>query len=151
MDTEDQPFKRVPMRYPCNVVDAGDTRQHNGPNQCGYCKGMLGGPHDPGCVCIDRPVKIQITIDLVVVEPRDWDAHMIELHLNESSSCKDNLLDEITRNAEAAGCLCGLAECKYIGEATLEEAIEAGFEPNAVTVASDPILIEGAADHTASP
>ncbi len=126
------------MRFPANVVTEQDLR----PNRyigcdklmCGYCKSHLGEPHEAECVCIERPVKIKMTIEMVIAKPRGWDKDSIEFHMNESSWCKDNIQTQLERTFESAtknrGCTCGIVEFQYVGDATMEEAIESGLRPD---------------------
>src|SRR5580704_8178029 len=103
------------MRFPGNVVIEEDCRRHgNGrsqANDCLYCRGALGGPHQEDCVIIGRPVKVQMSMELIIEKPRSWDAHMIDFHLNDSSWCVDNIAADVARAFEAAAgedarCLC---------------------------------------------
>ncbi len=123
------------MRFPGNVVTLKDTRSgYEGaigtPDKCLYCKAATGGPHNEDCVCIQRPVKVRMTLDLVLTIPRGWTKEMAEFHWNDSSSCMDNIYDQIQRHIDAHGCLCGIAEVEFIEDATLEEAISAGLKPD---------------------
>ena len=57
---------------------------------------------------------IRITIDLPMSFPEDWDNEMIEFHLNESSYCCDNIINELDKYSENNGCICNITECKVI-------------------------------------
>lgn len=57
---------------------------------------------------------IRITIDLPMDFPEDWDNEMIEFHLNESSYCCDNLINELQKYSEENGCICMITECEVI-------------------------------------
>ncbi len=123
------------MRFPGNVVTAEDTRARgNGvPTKCFYCNGIPGGPHDAECVCVDRPVHVRLTLDLIVTVPRSWTKEQAEFRWNESTYCMDNIIEEIQRQADADGserCMCSRAEIRLLGDATIEEAIAAGLKPD---------------------
>lgn len=121
------------MQLTTNVVTIIDTRSKGAgtPDKCFYCKGETGGPHDAECVCIDRPIKIRMTIEIIVPIARSWSQDQIEFYFNDSSSCLDNLIPAIERmsgNNEGHGsCLCSVAEVTYLGEATIEEAAAIGL------------------------
>ena len=125
------------MRYPENEVTVDDTRVHadaHVPGKCFYCEGTLGNPHGAECVVPNRPVKVRLTMDLVVSAPQKWDQRMIEFHYNDSSWCADNIVEEIHRTVAARQegycALCGVTSITYLGEATLEDAVEAGLVPD---------------------
>lgn len=58
--------------------------------------------------------QIQWTIKLPMDFPDDWDNHMIEFHLNESSWCCSNLIEELEKYDEENGCICSICEAKVI-------------------------------------
>lgn len=121
------------MRYPGNVVTREDTRSEGAgvPEKCFYCSGKLGAEHDADCVTLHRPVKIRVTMDIIVPAVRSWDKHMIEFRFNESTWCADNIMDDLQRYTKGAGgCLCGHTEIEYLGDATLEEAVTDGLQPD---------------------
>lgn len=121
------------MRYPGNVVTAGDTRSkgRGTPDKCFYCSGLIGKEHDVECVCIDRPVKMRFVLELVIAVPRSWTQDEINFRYQESSWCADNLLSQIKRHTAGPDddklCLCSRTDAVYIGEATMEEALTAGL------------------------
>lgn len=55
---------------------------------------------------------ISITIDLPMEFPEDWDDDMIEWHLNESTYCCDNLINELQKYSKENGCICNITNCK---------------------------------------
>ena len=117
------------MRYPGNVVTVADTRYPGSgrPDCCLYCKAAIGGPHEDDCVCIHRPVKVKMTVEVIISVPRSNDKHAIEFHLNDSSWCTDNILDVFARQSAAGHCLCLNSHFEYVGDATLEEAVDVGL------------------------
>ena len=57
---------------------------------------------------------IELTIKLPMDFPADWDDDMVEFHLNESSWCMDNIIDELKKYSETHGCICGICEGKVL-------------------------------------
>lgn len=50
---------------------------------------------------------VKISIDLPMDFPADWDDDMINFHLNDSSWCWSNIIDDIKEYAESSsGCIC---------------------------------------------
>lgn len=122
------------MRFPGNTVTLDDTRSGGTgagtPDKCFYCNGKAGHEHEAKCVCIDRSVKVRLTFDLVVARPRSWDKDDIDFQLSDSSWCMDNILGDIERHTLGDRCLCSRSSGEYLGDATIEEAIEAGLIPD---------------------
>lgn len=91
------------------------------PDECFYCRVKVGGEHAPDCVLRRRTVVCRVSVDLVRVVPEDWDGEMIEFQMNDSSSCADNLLQEVAdlhARLDADGrCSCHLVEGRYLREA----------------------------------
>ena len=101
-------------------VDKG-IRPAGSPEHCFYCGAAKGTEHRDKCTMRTRTVVVRISFDLCMAVPEDWDTHMVEFHMNESSSCADNRLEDILEQAERVGCSCGFAEGKYLREATAED------------------------------
>lgn len=59
---------------------------------------------------------IEFTIRLPMDFSEDWDDDMIEFHLNESSWCMDNIIDELKRYSEANGCICNICEGRALNK-----------------------------------
>lgn len=106
-------------------VTPADARPAGKPDECFYCHTPMEGEHLPDCVCRDRTVVIAATFELVVRVPENWDAAMVDFHLNESSSCDDNVLvklDNLSDRLEKDGaCLCANFSGEYLREATEED------------------------------
>ena len=49
-------------------------------------------------------MRLRVTFDLDYSVPADWDDHAVLFHVNESSMCRDNLLEEHLRQRERGGC-----------------------------------------------
>lgn len=90
-------------------------------DRCFYCDADKGAQHRDKCVMRSRTVVVKITYELCIDVPEDWDTHHIEFHLNESSSCGDNRLDDLVKQAERVGCSCHFGEGQYVREATVED------------------------------
>jgi hypothetical protein len=119
------------MNLYTNIVTEDDTRSAGAgiPSKCFYCNGRRGGPHDPECVCLKKPIKIKVTLELIDVRPRSWSKHDIESHYNESSWCANNIVPVIQRHLDHdddlnvnLDCLCQRMTVEYLGDATVEEA-----------------------------
>ena len=59
---------------------------------------------------------IKWTINLPMEFPEDWDAHMIEFHLNDSSWCCSNLIDALDKYSDAHGCICGICKAEVVND-----------------------------------
>lgn len=84
---------------------------------CFYCDVLKGG-HDDSCVLVKRTVVLSMTVEYVVDLPRSWTVEDIEFHRNESTYCKDNEVDYISR---MRNCLCCRGTIKFVREATRED------------------------------
>lgn len=52
---------------------------------------------------------VKISINLPMKFPEDWDDNMINFHLNDSSWCWSNIIDELNEYAKSSGgCICGI-------------------------------------------
>lgn len=122
------------MRYPGNIVTLHDTRSQNGgrgtPDKCFYCTGLIDQQHEEDCVVLARPIRITLSIDLVVSVPRDLPPEDVDGFFNDTGSCTNNLLFDIERQMDSGYCLCHNAEIHYAGEADIDEALEAGLVPD---------------------
>jgi hypothetical protein len=120
------------MRHPQDLVTEDDTRSGGGgagrPDKCFYCTANTGTVHDWECVCLTKAVKVRMTVELIIERPRSWGKDDIESHLNESSWCSNNILDEIKHyTKEDSECLCFSSQFEYLGDATNEEARKSGL------------------------
>ena len=98
------------------LVRPEDARPAGKPDECFYCKAPMGAPHKWECVIPTKRVRLRTTFEYEVDVPRSWDAENIEFHRNESSSCAQNIIQDIETFAEAEfnGCLCGHAETEFV-------------------------------------
>ena len=125
------------MRFPGNVVTEIDTRSGEGgkgrPEKCFYCSGKTGQAHDHDCVVLHRPVKIRMTLDMIVAAPREWSENELNDYWN-NAICLDQFMDEIWRYAtdepEGGMCLCNIARVEYLRDADIGEAIVHGLIPD---------------------
>lgn len=102
-------------------VDLSSERPAGKTGECFYCQAKRGDDHRQGCVIRTRTVMVRVSFNLIREVPEDWEQSMVEFHMNESSSCKDNLLDEIQAQSERIGCACGFGEGEFVREATTDD------------------------------
>ena len=62
-----------------------------------------------------RTVRLKVTFEVDYEVPGDWDDDMVLFHVNESSSCMDNLLAMRLEQSQANGGFCTCSD----GEAAL--------------------------------
>lgn len=116
------------MLKPLHYVKQSDVRPARPDGTCFYCCQPLGHEHKVGCVIRRKTVIVAVTIQLLKSVPEDWDESMIESYMNESSSCSNNIVDDIVAQQDRLGeerCMCNFVEGKYLREAT--EADEQQF------------------------
>lgn len=122
------------MRYPGNEVTIEDTRskkgEHGTSDKCFYCTAKVGKPHDENCIVPERPVKIRLTMDLIVPFPISWCEHAIDHMLHDDEFCMIDFMGDIERHLEAGLCLCDFTKTEYLREATIEDAIDTGLVPD---------------------
>lgn len=93
-------------------VSRSDTRSNemNGHRTtCFYCGEPEGKPHKFKCVCNTRTIKVRYSWETEREVPAFWEDHTIDYHMNESSWCADNALEELIKKyADDHGpCSCG--------------------------------------------
>jgi hypothetical protein len=103
------------------IVKAADERPARKDGTCFYCSQPIGGLHKEGCVIRSRTVLCEFTVTLVRRVPEDWDAHMIEFHMNDSSWCAGNLIHEMKEIDGDDNCLCANVSGRLVREATKED------------------------------
>jgi hypothetical protein len=84
----------------------------------------------------ERTVVVEIKVKILRKFPTDWDVDLIEFHLNESSHCIGNEIEEIyeSDNAIESSCdTCHRTEAKYLREATPEDLEYLKFREQAPT------------------
>jgi hypothetical protein len=103
------------------------------PGECFYCKVPVGGEHAADCVLRKRTVVCRVSVVYVREVPEDWDARMINFHMNDSSSCAGNLLgeiDELRKRLDATGqCLCSFVSSQYLREASEDDEEHSMWPP----------------------
>lgn len=107
------------------VEDEG-IRPAGPPDRCFYCDQPRDEPHAAECVVRLRTVVVEVTLRVVRKVPESWTPDEIEFHLNESSWCANNILDDIeamTKDREdgESRCLCPHFQARYVSEATQED------------------------------
>jgi hypothetical protein len=106
------------------IADTYSARPAGRPDECFYCNVKLGQEHRKGCVVRVRTVMVEIKATMIMDVPEDWEESMVEFHMNESSSCADNLLRKLSDQAERVGCSCSFVEGRFLREATDEDEAE---------------------------
>lgn len=98
---------------------------------CFYCHATIGEQHNKGCVCRDRSIVVRFSVDVVMVEPEDFDADRINFMYNDGTWCADNLI-QILQGLQVSigGCLCGYTKAEYLREATPLDEEGQGFQFN---------------------
>jgi hypothetical protein len=106
------------------VADYG-IRPAGKPDECFYCNRKIATEHAEGCVVRNRTVVIKVEMEVIVEVPEDWTVGNIDFKYNESSSCSDNLLEEIVEHyctEEGSGiCACPFTSVTFLREATVED------------------------------
>jgi hypothetical protein len=103
------------IHHETNIVKPDPGRKS--PDCCFYCKRLVGEQHVDDCVMRDRSVMVRVTVDLCMTYPQSFTAEDIEFHLNESSYCCSNIIDDLQR----ISCICGHTKMEYLGEATEQD------------------------------
>lgn len=62
---------------------------------CVYCRQEIGREHKTDCVLRKKTVLVKVTFEMPVVVPEFWTPHQVEFHWNGSSSCCNNLIDDM--------------------------------------------------------
>lgn len=71
-----------------------------------------------------------MTFDLIMEVPRGWAKEQIEFRYNEGTWCSGNITNDLERVFKVDECMCARTSFEYLGDATLEEAVEDGLEPD---------------------
>lgn len=88
---------------------------------CMYCKSPMDASHKEDCVCLLRSVVVAVTVQMVVTFPRIFSADDIEFSMNGSSSCADNLIEDLIaafKRKPSEGCFCARTTSVYVREAS---------------------------------
>ena len=96
------------------LVRVEDARPAGKPGECFYCLKKLGEPHTWECVIPQKTVRVRTTFVYEVSVPRSWDSAGVEFHRNESSSCADNIIQDLEAFSKKNGCLCSHQETKFV-------------------------------------
>lgn len=105
-----------------NVVRWGGVVCKSAETHCRYCRAGVGTPHRFDCPIPRKTVLLKVHANLIVDVPQNWTDEDVEFHFNESSSCTDNVLNNLTRQTArlgaTQGCSCGSVQVEYSREAT---------------------------------
>lgn len=99
-----------------NVTEKS-MRPNSVDKRCFYCGQIVGAKHLNTCVLIQKRVKLRFTVEYETDRPAFWDKETTEFFYNESSSCMNNVIGEISAYAEENDypCMCGLGKIEFIG------------------------------------
>ena len=90
--------------------------------QCVYCRVPIGEQHAVGCVKRKRTVVVEVTFQYVTDYPEDFEPSSIEFQLDGSSSCKNNIVNDLHKFTERQDwCWCAFGSAKFIREATAQD------------------------------
>ena len=88
------------------------------PDECFYCHQRVGSEHLRSCVTLGKMVRIRMTVEYEVSKPFDWSPSDIEFHLNDSSWCANNAIDDLddyfNSDDPKAPCMCGNAKFEFL-------------------------------------
>lgn len=73
------------------LIKDSDNGVRGDPTKCHYC-GHAQPDHTPQCIVPRRAIVVKVTFLAVVGECVAWDKRQIEFHLNDSSTCADNVM-----------------------------------------------------------
>jgi len=119
------------------IVEDEGIRPVGDPDKCFYCRRPKGSEHTEECVIRTRTVVCKMTIDIVMEVPESSTPDQIEFHINDSSSCVNNIVEKMSEQLErwnevrdkegASPCFCFVAEGKFLREATEDDEEWAGI------------------------
>ena len=98
------------------LVDADSVRPAGKPGECFYCHRPVGSEHEYKCVCNSHKVKVRYIITMERDYPVSWDKNMIEFHMNESSWCSSNIIQELEEHEKDHGCICDIVVGEVVEE-----------------------------------
>jgi hypothetical protein len=102
------------------------------PDECLYCKVKKGKQHKTDCVIRQKTIVTKIEIEILQHVPEFWNDDDINFHLNESSWCADNIIDELLEQSERIGCLCGQFKGSFLRDATKEDEENFSFSVHSI-------------------
>lgn len=102
--------------FPLVLPDDDGIRPAGPPDGCFYCRSKVGTPHGRGCVAVEKTVRVRYVFELDIPVPHHWAGSDLEAHRNGGAWCADNALTHLEAAREAAGCLCGVFRCEYVGD-----------------------------------
>lgn len=106
------------------IIDTDAARPAGKPEECFYCKRPAGTEHAASCTYPLKTVVCRVIVEYVREVPNCWSQQQIDFHMNKSSSCTDNLIDEMGR---VGNCTCRQVTGVYLREATGGDEIELGY------------------------
>lgn len=107
------------------VTPLNGPRTAGKPTECFYCHQPLGERHKDDCVCFAKVVMVRVEMTIPRVVPAHWTQHDIEFHMNDSSWCASNIINDLQRMDEAdednCRCLCSDFRGEFLREATADD------------------------------
>lgn len=95
----------------CRIIDA--ELQSRG-TKCSHCVATIGQLHDDECPRYRKNVVIKLEVLCLIDVPNSWNDHEVEFYYNDSSSCLNNLYNDIeaakSRIDLDGSCMCGYGE-----------------------------------------
>jgi len=112
------------VREESRIVTASNGPRPGGnANECFYCHESVGSQHKHDCVLFTKTVVITVQIELVKSVPASWTDEQVLFFCNESSSCSDNLIDDIASMQERLN-KNGFCSCRLVKAVGVEDATE---------------------------
>ena len=96
--------------WPVVLPNDDGIRPAGDKDKCFYCQQRVGRLHKKDCVIVTKKWRLKVTFTIEKDYPFIWDKHSVEFSLNESSSCSNNILNDIIAEASRNGCACSFCE-----------------------------------------
>lgn len=113
-----QPKRQTPNRIILDPAPAEVTVEHvapaGKPDECFWCNEKIGQQHRFECVTRRKTVRVRLSVEFDHDTVESWGQAEIEFHLNESSSCMDNLIREVWAERKKNGCLCRIGYAEVV-------------------------------------
>jgi hypothetical protein len=90
-------------------------------NVCTWCPATLWHEHTGECPSRQKTVVVEVTIQLIRTVPEAWGEDEINFHMNGSSWCAGNIIEDLEKNNQENSCLCPHFQGKYVRDASQED------------------------------
>jgi hypothetical protein len=101
-------------QWPIVMPNDDGIRPAGSPDECFYCRQKIGSEHGWDCAVVTKTIKVRYVYEVEITVPHFWGEDLINFHLNESSWCADNGLDDLDKIIAERGCLCSVFDGEYI-------------------------------------